>query len=811
MRHRYEPKDHIEKLKVLHRADEIIDQRQITVQSYQTTSAFKYEELNAGINSAWLAPSIKLGVFERSKISGKSEIQVVLGLQGNLSVRAYDYSGRKPLYYSWKGVIVDTVAIHYVRDEGGLIRFTTFGGGTRITEQGLNEFNETFLKIPLGTADKRTFDLVKLRDICFDRFVNQLHKIRFKDVSAKEYRSIDHTQFQSRKYIDPNVERLKEIREDPEVKIETFASEIMVTTPELVKPAAVRFEIQGLSGALRLRYPKMIYEKRMETIEEQARVFYGLVEETVKRILDEDYYAKEQLSLKEIERCAEFPEMAPTAPYKKVLQKVGERETFFKTFDLGNVKLRWLPHIKAIDELLKGDAVLESIDEHVGGFTERDPGQAVKLLMFCNEYNLVELGMIVAERLSGIIHTLSGERHEHCTEVLLAWLVKHEEKTWDIDVGTGTIKVDNLEFIAEEIDLDSIQAILSKLIGVLHHRLNSSSKDIGADLEKYQWCIEAAKALPHSQSKITSAIRLVSLGRMPKSPGDSGRILQSPVDNFPDLDEAVLDQFGLPLWPLLRSWRENNTIMLSNEGIGAALNVSFNDGDVKKHNHEFDLPSGETHILSVPENLKSLSMTFNKYGKKRHLDLPVQANADAADKERGKIVKLPKAINRQRLAMQRKWCRMIDREGTVIGSSPALLEVFEHIYNANQLDEGASVLILGETGVGKTLIAKLIHDSSKRKTGPYKEVNAGSSGGDMTIQRGEWIGLSKGHGIQGIDPNGKPGYLMAVDKGTLFVDEVALMAKGLQGIFLSVLEGRSVEQVGGASITPDVRCLSARF
>jgi transcriptional regulator with PAS, ATPase and Fis domain len=88
-------------------------------------------------------------------------------------------------------------------------------------------------------------------------------------------------------------------------------------------------------------------------------------------------------------------------------------------------------------------------------------------------------------------------------------------------------------------------------------------------------------------------------------------------------------------------------------------------------------------------------------------------------------------------------------------------------------------------------------------------VNAGGGGGDINIQRGEWIGYGRGHGLQAIDRNGRPGHLMNAVGGTLFIDEFAALSHDLQVIFLSVLEKRSIEKVGGESFIPDVRCIFA--
>ena len=127
MSSRYEPKDHIQPLEIAPRAEGILDQRQITIQSYQTTMPFTYDALDAGLEKAWLTPQIRFGVFARIAIIDKDALNVVLGLQDELNIRAYDYDERRPLWYSWQDAIVDTVNLHYFRDEHGFLCITTGG------------------------------------------------------------------------------------------------------------------------------------------------------------------------------------------------------------------------------------------------------------------------------------------------------------------------------------------------------------------------------------------------------------------------------------------------------------------------------------------------------------------------------------------------------------------------------------------------------------------------------------------------------------------------------------------------------------
>ncbi len=201
-------------------------------------------------------------------------------------------------------------------------------------------------------------------------------------------------------------------------------------------------------------------------------------------------------------------------------------------------------------------------------------------------------------------------------------------------------------------------------------------------------------------------------------------------------------------------------------------------------------------------------MSLEKYGRPHQLILSFAATGLRVDAE-DKAKSLPLVITKKRLKDQIRFRTEIDERGEVVGASPRLLQVFESIHYANAMDDLSAVLLLGEPGVGKTHIAKLLHESSKRSIKSFRTVNAGGGGGDINIQRGEWIGYGKGHGIQGIDKNGRPGHLMNAEGGTLFIDEFAALSPDLQVIFLSVLDKRAIEKIGGESFMPDVRCIFA--
>lgn len=809
----YEPKDHIQHLAVSPRAESVLDQREITVHTYQTSVPFDYDALDACLDRAWLAPAIRLGVFARNPGIGKDGIDVVLGLQGEISVRAYDYDERRPLWYSWQDLIVETVAIRYTRDETGFIRFTTAGGGLRITDEKLEEFNSAFLKIPAAAVQKLQFDLTKLRDLCFNRFADRLYMLRFSNPSGTEYRSIDHALFQSRRYIDPSAERFREVKSDPEVTIESFDSDVSVCTDDLADSAEVRFAVRGLSGALRLRFPKIAYKAQLKPGVEQTQVFYRLVDETVKSILDADYYARRQLSLAELEKSPEFPEFADTTPYREVLSSPEARRGFFSDIDLGSPSQHWLPHLRAIAELLRADPVASQVADLTVDLVKRDVDQAVRLLSICGtSAALLRLGEIVANALCCELQSTPAATRAHTEEALLAWMIDHEEDRWDVDPESGVINAREMRWRVEDLALEALPAVLWKLTGVLHSRLMNSTGDVHAVLRKYAWCIAAARALPANHSRSPAALRLVAAGRVPRSVQDAARILKESIPDLRALDDALLDQFGIPLWPCLTASRADSGIVLLNDGLGSALAVTiiqagslFSDDS---RSAPFDLPAGQSISLPIAVSPSTLTLEFEKFRSRHCAILPIGADASATA-ARANVRALSSVIDRKRVDAQRAYRASIDPTGVVVGSSPALLKVFEDIYHANAMDNGAAVLILGERGVGKTHIAKLLHDSSVRVKRPFKPVNAGGSGGDLNIQRGEWIGYGKGHGIIGIDRNGKAGHLMEVNGGTLFVDEFVAFSQDLQVLFLSVLEKRNVEKVGGEAFEPDVRCIFA--
>ena len=140
----------------------------------------------------------------------------------------------------------------------------------------------------------------------------------------------------------------------------------------------------------------------------------------------------------------------------------------------------------------------------------------------------------------------------------------------------------------------------------------------------------------------------------------------------------------------------------------------------------------------------------------------------------------------------------------VIGKSRPMANVFKLIERV--ADSDSTVLINGETGTGKGLIAKAIHESSYRRDRPFVSINCGAI--PENLLESELFGHVKG-AFTGAT-NAKTGKFEVANGGTIFLDEIGDMSSDLQVKVLKVLEEREFEPVGGCkTIKVDVRIIAA--
>ena len=140
----------------------------------------------------------------------------------------------------------------------------------------------------------------------------------------------------------------------------------------------------------------------------------------------------------------------------------------------------------------------------------------------------------------------------------------------------------------------------------------------------------------------------------------------------------------------------------------------------------------------------------------------------------------------------------------LIGQSSAMLQIFEIVQQV--APTRATVLISGETGTGKELIAHALHNLSPRKHGPFVAVHAAAL--STTLLESELFGHEKGAFTGAVER--RIGRFELADGGTLFLDEVSEIEPAMQVKLLRVLEERAFERVGGSkTIQADVRLVAA--
>ena len=146
----------------------------------------------------------------------------------------------------------------------------------------------------------------------------------------------------------------------------------------------------------------------------------------------------------------------------------------------------------------------------------------------------------------------------------------------------------------------------------------------------------------------------------------------------------------------------------------------------------------------------------------------------------------------------------------LLGESPPMLAVrdqLRHLVTRPQAGRRLpSILIQGETGTGKGLLARLIHRHGPRANGPFVDVNCAAI--PDTLLEAELFGYERGAFTDA--RRGKPGLLQTASRGTLFLDEIGLMPLALQAKLLTAIEDQSVRRLGSTASEPvDVWIVSA--
>jgi PAS domain S-box-containing protein len=154
--------------------------------------------------------------------------------------------------------------------------------------------------------------------------------------------------------------------------------------------------------------------------------------------------------------------------------------------------------------------------------------------------------------------------------------------------------------------------------------------------------------------------------------------------------------------------------------------------------------------------------------------------------------------------LKEKWQGKKYNLGNIVGKSPKMREIYQLIESIS--DSLSSVLIQGETGTGKGMIASAVHYRSINHKGPFIQVNCAAI--PENLLESELFGHVKGAFTGAIDD--RKGRFEQAHRGTLFLDEIGELSSGMQAKLLRVVEEKQFEKVGGSkTIDVDVRIIAA--
>ena len=207
-------------------------------------------------------------------------------------------------------------------------------------------------------------------------------------------------------------------------------------------------------------------------------------------------------------------------------------------------------------------------------------------------------------------------------------------------------------------------------------------------------------------------------------------------------------------------------------------------------------------LQKVAETGEPLSVEGNIINR-HHKKIPILFTISPLRAEGGKLVGLLVVLEDISI-LQSKNPRIYDGTELILGHSPRMQEVFDLMPVLAQTD--ASVLITGETGTGKDIIAEAIHKSSRRARHPFIKVNCGAL--PESLLESELFGYVRGAFTGAVKD--KPGMFRLAHEGTIFLTEIGDLPMSLQVKILTVLDDKEFFPVGGTQkVKVDVRVIAA--
>ncbi len=243
--------------------------------------------------------------------------------------------------------------------------------------------------------------------------------------------------------------------------------------------------------------------------------------------------------------------------------------------------------------------------------------------------------------------------------------------------------------------------------------------------------------------------------------------------------------------------------------------ISNNDIDIAVFDIRMPEMDGLTFLNQIKQEYQEIEIVMmTGYGDMGSVITAMRYGAADFLKKPFKLTEIKETINR--ISKYRSIKSKIKKEGDIfkdmlenklhlIGNSPALERIFDLVIKVSKSDD-ATILLTGETGTGKELMAKSIHLLSNRKDNKFVTVNCSTIPADLF--ENEFFGHVKGSYTDA--KQDQKGLFEAADKGTLFLDEIGDMKYEMQAKLLRVIEDKKVSRLGDYDEKEvDVRIIAA--